>query len=97
LSIPDPGSRISNPGSRISDLGSRISEPGSRIPDPKIATKEKGGKKIYVLPFFCSHKYHKIKSYFIFEQLKKKLWDNLQTIIEFFLPEKMSSSSNPQK
>ncbi len=24
--------------------------------------------------FFCSHKYHKIKNYFIFEQVKKKLW-----------------------
>ncbi len=39
--------------------------PGSRIPDPKTATKERGEKKI-VLPFFCSHKCHKIEIYFYF-------------------------------
>ncbi len=49
--------------------------------------KEKGEKnKFVVLPFFCSHKYHRIKNYFIFDQVKKKLWANLQTIIELFTP-----------
>jgi hypothetical protein len=33
----------------------------SRIPDPETAT------------FFRSHKFHKIKNYFIFEMLKKKV------------------------
>jgi hypothetical protein len=33
----------------------------SRIPDPKTATKERGEKKFVVIPFFCSHKFHKIK------------------------------------
>jgi len=57
----------------------------SRIPDPKSATKEKGEKKFVVLPFFCSHKYHKIENYFIFELVKKKIWANLQRIIELFI------------
>ncbi len=34
--------------------------------------------------FFCSHKFHQIVNYFIFEMLKKKIWDNFQRIIEFF-------------
>jgi hypothetical protein len=33
----------------------------SRIPDPTTATEDEG-KKIAVLPFFCSHKYDKIKN-----------------------------------
>jgi hypothetical protein len=38
--------------------------PGSRIPDPssKTATKERSEKKFVVLPFFCSHKYHKTEN-----------------------------------
>jgi hypothetical protein len=55
--IPDPGSRIlifTHPGSRIPDLGSRIPDLGSRIPDPKTATKERGEKKIVVIPFFIA-------------------------------------------
>jgi hypothetical protein len=35
--------------------------PGSRIPDPKTATKEKGGKKIVVLPFFVATDVTKLK------------------------------------
>jgi hypothetical protein len=63
---------------------SRIPEPGSRIPDPKTETKGGGGVKFVVPPFFCSHKYHKIENYFIFELVKKKIWANLQRIIELF-------------
>jgi hypothetical protein len=55
--------------------------PGWRIPKPKTATKEKGIGKICSPTFFCSHKYHKIKKYFTFEQVKKRLWANLQRII----------------
>jgi hypothetical protein len=40
--------------------------------EPKTATKEKGEKKLIVLPFFCSNKYHKIYNYFIFDLKKKK-------------------------
>jgi hypothetical protein len=57
-SVVDPGclSRILDPDFypfRIPDLG-------SRIPDPKTATKERGEKKLVVIPF------HKIEIYFIF-------------------------------
>jgi hypothetical protein len=41
--------------------GSRISDPGSRIPDRKIATKERGEKKLVVLPFFVASNYTKFK------------------------------------
>jgi hypothetical protein len=48
--IPDPGSRIlifTHPGSWFPDLG-------SRIPDPKTATKERGEKKLVVIPFYVA-------------------------------------------
>jgi hypothetical protein len=62
---------------RIRDVypGSRIlifTHPGSL--DPKTASKEGGEKKLVVIPgFYCSHKFHKIENYFIFEMLKKKI------------------------
>jgi hypothetical protein len=34
--------------------------------------------------FFCSHKYQKIEHYIIFEVVKKKIWANLQRILELF-------------
>jgi hypothetical protein len=55
----------------------------SWIPNPKTETKEKGEKKLLSY-LFCSHKYDKVQNYFIFEQAKKKLWANLQRIIEPF-------------
>jgi hypothetical protein len=51
-----PGSRIlifTHPGSRIPDLG-------SRIPDPKTATKERGGKKLVVIPFYVATNFTKL-------------------------------------
>jgi hypothetical protein len=39
----------------------------SRIPDPTTTTKEEG-EILIVLPFFTSHKLHKIENYFILEQ-----------------------------
>jgi hypothetical protein len=33
---------------------------------------------------FCSHKYHKIENYFIFELVQKEIWASLQKIIEPF-------------
>jgi hypothetical protein len=59
---------------------SQITVPGSQIPDTKTATKERGEKKCK----FCSHKFHKIVNYFIFEMLKKKIWPSFQRIIEHF-------------
>jgi hypothetical protein len=31
-----------------------ITDPGSRIPDPKTATKERGEKKLVVIPFYVA-------------------------------------------
>jgi hypothetical protein len=79
---------------RISDVysGSRILV--FNIPDPKTATKERCGKKLVVLPFFCSHKFHKIENYFSFEMLKKEIWANLQRIIELFSLKVVTKLSN---
>jgi hypothetical protein len=52
---------------------SRMPDSGSLIPDPKTATKERGEKMCGRI-FYCSHKFHKIANYFIFEMLKKKIW-----------------------
>jgi hypothetical protein len=64
-SVADPGclSRIPDPDfypSRISDPGSRISDLGSRIPDPKTATKERGEKKLVVIPFYVATNFTKL-------------------------------------
>jgi hypothetical protein len=56
---------------------------GMFIPDPQTATRERGEKKFFVIPF-CRHKFHKIENYFSFEVLKKKIWANFQRIIELF-------------
>ncbi len=57
-----------------------IPDPGSRIPDPKTSTKGRVEKKC-LSNIFCSHKFHKIVNYFIFEMLKKKFWANFQRIL----------------
>jgi hypothetical protein len=74
LSIPDPGSQIA--------------DPGSQIPDPtrsKNSTKREGSTNFFVLPFFCSHKHHKIENYLIFEMVIKKIGANSLRIIELFI------------
>jgi hypothetical protein len=38
---------------------SRIQDPGSRIPDPKTATKERGEKKLVVIPFYVARNFRK--------------------------------------
>jgi hypothetical protein len=55
--IPDPGSYPS----RIPDLRSRISDPRSWIPDPKTAIKERGEKKLVVIPLFVAINFTKLK------------------------------------
>ncbi len=67
----------------IPDPESRISDPGS-----KNSYKREGWKKIS----FCSHKFHKIKNYFIFELPRKKILAKFQRSIEL-LPKKLSLSS----
>jgi hypothetical protein len=57
-SVADPGclSRIPDPDfypSRIPDLG-------SRIPDQKTATKERGEKKLVVIPFYVATNFTKL-------------------------------------
>jgi hypothetical protein len=69
-----------------------VADPGSGIliflpiPDPgsKNLNKREGRKKICCHTFFCSHKFHKIENYFIFEMMKKKIWPSFQRIIELF-------------
>jgi hypothetical protein len=68
--------------------GSRNPDPEfypSRIPEPgfKNSNKREGWKKLVVI-LFCSHKFHKIENYFIFEMLNKKFSANFQRIIELF-------------
>jgi hypothetical protein len=46
--------------------------------------QKRGVKKISCHTFFCSHKFHIVENYFIFEMLKKKMWANFQRIIELF-------------
>jgi hypothetical protein len=71
---PDPDS-LWPVGPSVADLAClSIPDPDfypSRIPDPKTVTKERG-KKIVVIPYICSHKFHKIGSHFICKMLKKK-------------------------
>jgi hypothetical protein len=77
------------PGSRILIFvhsASRMSDPGSRIQKQK---QKRWVKKICCSTFLCSHKYHKIVNYFIFELVKKKIWANLQRIIELFYTQKI--------
>ncbi len=72
--------------SRIPDpdfYPSRIPDLGSRIPDPKAAMKDRGEKKIVVIPFVGAINFTKL-NYFIFEMFKKKIWANFQRIIELF-------------
>jgi hypothetical protein len=44
--------------------------------------------------FFCSHKFHKIEYYVIFEMLKKKIWANFQRIVEVFTQKNFNMLSN---
>jgi hypothetical protein len=74
---------FADPGCLSRILVLPILDPGSRIPDPKTATKERG-EKICWHTFFCSHKFHIIENYLIFEMMKKKIWANFLRNIELF-------------
>ncbi len=58
----------------ILDLGSRIQK----------QQQKRGLTKNLLSYLFCCHKYHNIENYLIFELAKKKIWSNLQRIIELF-------------
>jgi hypothetical protein len=58
-----------------------FTHPGSRIQKQE---QKRGVKKISCHTFLSRHKFHKIVNYFIFEMLQKKIWTNLQRIIELF-------------
>jgi hypothetical protein len=58
----------------------RISDPGSKNSNKRVGVK----KKICCPTIFCSHKNNRIENYFIFELVKKKIWANLQRILELF-------------
>ncbi len=82
---------------RIRDVypGTRIlifTHPGSRIQKAKTATKERGEKKLAVIPFLCSHKFHKIEHNFSFEELKTKFGPIFKELWNF-LPKTLSLSS----
>ncbi len=73
---------------RIADPGCLSWIPGpnfypSRILNPKTATKENAKKK-FCPTFFVAINITKLKVIFIFELLKKKIWANLQRIVELF-------------
>jgi hypothetical protein len=50
------------------------------MPDPKTATKERGGKKSVVLPFFVVTNIYKIVNYFNFEKISASLHLSLFTL-----------------
>ncbi len=60
---------------------SHIPYPYCQILDP---TSKKEEEKLVVLPF-CSHKYHKIENYFIFEQVQKIIFEPIDlSIFKYF-------------
>ncbi len=55
----------------------------SRIRDPKKATKDRGVKKLVVIPFFVAINFMKLKLFFL--NAEEKIWANFQRIIELFI------------
>jgi hypothetical protein len=64
----------------------------SRIQDPKTATKERSEKNL-LSHLFCSHEFHKIEDYYIFEMRNKKIWPDFQRIIEVFTQKNVTKLS----
>ena len=71
----------------VADLGCL-----SRIPDPKTAMKDRGEKIFVVLPFFWSHKYHKIEVFNFWNGEEKNLGQFSKNYRTFY-PKKLSLSS----
>ncbi len=73
---------------RIRDCLSRIPDPDfypSRILDPKTEMKDRGKKKIFVIPFFWSHKFHNIEL-FHFWNVEEKILDQFSKNYRTFYP-----------
>jgi hypothetical protein len=66
-----------------------FTHPGSRIRKPQ--QKRGVGKNLW-LYLFCSHKFHKIKNYFILKCWRKKIGPVFKDLLNF-LPKKFSQSS----
>ncbi len=77
--IPDPGSWFLP-----------ILDPGSRI---QKREQNRDVKINCCHTFFCSHKFHKIVNYFIFEMPKKKKFGPISKELQNFVPKKLSLSS----
>jgi hypothetical protein len=60
-----------------------FTHPGSWNSVPKTALKDRGEKKLVVIPFFGAINFTKL-SYTIFKMLKKQIWANFQIIIKLF-------------
>jgi hypothetical protein len=81
-SVGDPGCL-----SRIPDLDfypSRIPDLGSWIPAPKTATKERGEKKFFVIPFYVATNFTNLNIILVLKCWRKKFLANFQRIIELF-------------
>ena len=60
-----------------------FTHPGSWNSVPKTALKDRGEKKLVVIPFLGAINFTKL-SYTIFKMLKKQIWANFQIIIKLF-------------
>jgi hypothetical protein len=49
-----------------------FTHPGSRIPDPKTATKERGEKNFFVMPFYVATNFTKLKIILVLKCRRKK-------------------------
>jgi hypothetical protein len=67
-----------------------FTHPGSRIQKQQ---QNRGVKKISGHTIFCSHKFHNIENYFIFEMMKKIIWAHFQRIIALFPPKNVNNLS----
>ncbi len=73
-----------------------IRDPGSwflPIPDPKTAMKDKGEKKLVVIPFFWSHKFHKIEPFYFWNVEENNLGQFSKNSRTFYLKKIVSKLS----
>jgi hypothetical protein len=56
------------------------------ILNPGSSNNKKENFLLDFLPIFCSHKFHKIVNYIIFEQVQRKTFEPIDREIEYFLP-----------
>jgi hypothetical protein len=74
--------------SLITGLGGSVADPDPDLYPSRILNQQqqkRRKKEIWCLTLFCSHKLHKIKNYFIFEQAQKK-FEPIDKELYYFLP-----------